>query len=417
MPRKAAANPEDSKPLDTWDLTFFCKKLSYTNDEPVFQLGEMIPKKTWIYEESLNELKKFIPRFFRKCGFQLEITKENKILHWQIRGRCLKKWTKNSLIKELSSTILCNCNISPTTNENKDNFNYAAKIDCTKISTVPSYIFEKNTFKTIDENNEKTIDKSDNFIGWKFSLERIKLHNHQLSIIDIAKKETTIKSSTWNDRNCNFIADFKGNSQKSTLCGVLKFNNLGLNIIKLPCINDYKVLMQDLYQQASITEKRDNFIIIMDFPRALNKDRIYQIYSALEESKEGLFYDPRYDRKEYAINCPSIWIFSNQPPDLECMSNDRWKFWEIENNELLPLTIEDMEYKQMEYEFLQSKKQSESDIRKRNNIEKLIKEHNITDINEIKSLYKKYKLNYISQNNNNDLNPLDEIIDFNHSTM
>lgn len=56
---------------------------------------------------------------------------------------------------------------------------------------------------------------------------------------------------------------------------------------------DGKILMQDLYQQAAMSGERDNFMIVMDLPRALNKDRIDQIYSTLEEAKEGILYDLR----------------------------------------------------------------------------------------------------------------------------
>lgn len=327
--------------IQTFDITFYDPILKNNIKE---NLSETIIEQN--INTSFNELKKIIPRMFRKCCFSLEKTSENSIIHWQMRMRTMKNYTLKSFIKHINdetSTILSNnCKILPTCETNINNFNYCVKLDESKIGN-HSYIFEKNTFSLLnDETNEK--EKLNEFIPLKYSHTYIKhLKHFQKEIIKIAKNETNINDYTlWNNRSINYIYHPLGGGGKSTLAGLLKFNfkTYGLNAIKLPCINDYKILLQDLYQQANLIGKRDDYIVIMDFPRALNKERLYQIYSALEESKDGLFYDPRYDRKEFFINCPSVWIFSNQPPDVECLSLDRWNFYEIkESNELIPNTI------------------------------------------------------------------------------
>jgi len=75
------------------------------------------------------------------------------------------------------------------------------------------------------------------------------------------------------------------------------------------------------------TEKKPLYII--DIPRALRKDQLFQFFSGIETLKDGYAYDDRYHFKEEYFDCPNIWIFMNTIPDLEYMSKDRWRFYEI----------------------------------------------------------------------------------------
>jgi len=69
---------------------------------------------------------------------------------------------------------------------------------------------------------------------------------------------------------------------------------------------------------------------LVDMPRSLNKDRLYQFYSGIETIKDGYAYDDRYKFKEKFFDCPNIWIFSNILPDMDMLSKDRWKLWSID---------------------------------------------------------------------------------------
>jgi len=388
--------------IQFYDITFnFDKKLNeylesksgLSSDEDGHIIKSFINK-------LIDEVKTYIPLIATKASFQHERGNKTGNDHLQMRIKLIKPkvFSKNKnkgIIGFLSTGVLQGCHPTPTNQKSIDNndWNYLMKED-TKVDN--HYMFESNNWKMTDISGNVTTIKNIDFLPLKYSLDRINLVKSQQQIIEMALLETNINDLTvWNDRWLNFIADFKGNSKKTTLTGVIKYNDMKLNLIDLPCINDYKILMQDLYQQAALSGERNNFIVVMDFPRALNKDRIYGIYSALEKSKDGMYFDPRYDRKEYAINCPSIWIFSNQPPDLDCMTNDRWKLWEIDNDELLPLTVKEMKYKQMKYDYMQHNKKKQDLLDTEIMLKNMIIELKIIDESEIERLYKKYKIIYI----------------------
>lgn len=73
----------------------------------------------------------------------------------------------------------------------------------------------------------------------------------------------------------------------------------------------------------------------------MNKERLGGIYSAIEQIKKGKLYDLRHCYKEYWIDSPTIWVFSNIPPDLSLLSKDRWKIWVVDDTKSLKPYTED----------------------------------------------------------------------------
>lgn len=76
----------------------------------------------------------------------------------------------------------------------------------------------------------------------------------------------------------------------------------------------------------------------MDMPRAMKKDKLGGMYSAIETIKDGYAWDDRYQFKEKAFDSPNIWIFTNTAPDMDLLSRDRWKIWGVTTDtyELFP---------------------------------------------------------------------------------
>lgn len=128
---------------------------------------------------------------------------------------------------------------------------------------------------------------------------------------------------TWDTRTINVIYDQKGNNGKSILCGYMRAHKKGF---VLPFCNDYKDIMRMI---MCVPTKR---CYLMDMPRAINKDKLYQMYSAIETIKNGYAYDDRYHFKEKVFDCPNIWVFTNMLPDLNLLSSDRWKIWNISSD-------------------------------------------------------------------------------------
>lgn len=133
---------------------------------------------------------------------------------------------------------------------------------------------------------------------------------------------------TWDKRHINIILDPTGNNGKSILKTYIGCHGIGRSI---PFTNDYR----DMMRMVMDTDKKSLYII--DIPRALRKDQLFQFFSGIESLKDGYAYDDRYTFRECYFDCPNIWVFMNTKPETEYLSKDRWIFWEIKDRKLLKM--------------------------------------------------------------------------------
>ena len=140
-------------------------------------------------------------------------------------------------------------------------------------------------------------------------------------------QETILNSfDEFETRKINILVDEQGNIGKSiikTTCGVYK------KALTIPMINDYK----DVMRMVMDAPKWGGYII--DMPRAIKKDRLFQIFSALEHVKDGYAFDDRYNFRYEYFDSPVIWIFTNRVPETEMLSTDRWCVWRVDDEHLL----------------------------------------------------------------------------------
>lgn len=68
-------------------------------------------------------------------------------------------------------------------------------------------------------------------------------------------------------------------------------------------------------------------IILINLPRSFNND--YLSYTGIEEVKDMFFYSGKYEGGMIDGNCPHLFIFSNERPDVSKMSKDRWRIKQI----------------------------------------------------------------------------------------
>lgn len=73
-------------------------------------------------------------------------------------------------------------------------------------------------------------------------------------------------------------------------------------------------------------------ILILDVPRA-NGNKIS--YKVLEEIKNGLICNTKFETGNKIINPPNIVVFANSPPEVEQMSLDRWEIYGINKEQKL----------------------------------------------------------------------------------
>ncbi len=146
------------------------------------------------------------------------------------------------------------------------------------------------------------------------------LYPFQQYIVDNAK--------VWDKRTINIVCCHEGNKGKTTLVQYCRAHKIGR---PLPPVNDSKDLLRIV---CCVPESR---MYLFDMPRAMKKEKLSQFFTAVESIKDGYAYDDRYEFKEKIFDCPNIWIFTNTLPQLEFLSQDRWKIWSINSKfELQP---------------------------------------------------------------------------------
>jgi len=276
--------------LTMWDITL-SKSMCDDHTQIIDDLKTIA--KQWVFQEEKSE-----------TGYE----------HYQMRIALIKKNRKTALIKLLKETnVMEKASVSPTSKEGtKTGFEYVMKLD-TRVSGPwsnkdPPPRFIQDSIKAITT-----------------------LYPWQQSVVDISEKIDL--------RKVNILYDPIGNNGKSV---IIKWMEAYNKCIKLPVTRDYKDIVQMAMCIAESRTREDSATKcwMIDMPRALEKNQMSGFFSAIETIKDGKLFDMRYKYREYIINEPVIWIFTNKIPTISYLSTDRWRFWKIDNNELVDFTTE-----------------------------------------------------------------------------
>lgn len=260
------------------------------------------------HTEIIKQLKKICKRF----TFQLEKGDTTNYIHYQGRISLIKKHRKNELMKMFIDIPVPNY-LAPTVNATY----YAGDM----------FYVTKDETRLDGPWDDKEVEK---YIPRQYRGMLERLYPYQKSIYDNAHEFDT--------RTINMIYCKYGNVGKSTIASVCELFGKGID---LPPVNDAEKLIQSCCDICEAKSIRDPSPIFVDLPRAMNKDRLNGIYTAIEQIKKGKLFDLRYKYKEYWIDSPQIWVFSNIEPELGMLSLDRWKIWTInENKELVKYETE-----------------------------------------------------------------------------
>lgn len=153
-----------------------------------------------------------------------------------------------------------------------------------------------------------------NLYDWQSEMENILLNEH-------------------NDRTVHWICDRKGCTGKTQFLKYMVYNH--------KCIftnggkrND---IMNLLYNQQKYLQSANPAIIIWNLPRDINKDFIS--YEAIENIKDGLICNNKFECGSFIMDSPNILIMGNQLPDLKKLTSDRWKIYEIIDYKLVNIDI------------------------------------------------------------------------------
>lgn len=140
-------------------------------------------------------------------------------------------------------------------------------------------------------------------------LEEDKLYDWQWNVLDILKEEPS-------DRLIYWYYEEKGNTGKSVFSKYLVVNHDCLLLSGKAA--DMKYAISEYIKKNGYGPEK----IIIDLPRSFNKS--FLSYQGIEEIKNGLFFSGKFESNMVCYNCPHLIIFSNEYPDMNKLSADRW---------------------------------------------------------------------------------------------
>lgn len=142
------------------------------------------------------------------------------------------------------------------------------------------------------------------------------LKDWQTNILNIIKKEP-------DDRTIYWFWSKEGGVGKTSFCKhlVLKHNAIYVNGKK----NDVLFAIS----------KCDPKLVVVNIPRCM--EDFSKPYSWLEEIKDGLIFNGKYESCSMVFDSPHIIVFANFAPDYSAMSMDRWKVFNIDEDNHLDL--------------------------------------------------------------------------------
>lgn len=246
-----------------------------------------------------------LKQIFKKWVFQREVGESSGFDHWQVRGHLWKATTKDCAVRKFRE--LCwNAHWSETTKgvHQGNNFNYMMKAD-TRID---------GPWSSEDEDFEDPPVMTRQLLSFL---------QHELYPW---QKQIYLEVQELEDRYIKLVIEKAGNNGKSIFCEYLEYQRLAYEI---PPMSN----MEDIMQCAMCIKPQKCYVI--DMPRAMKKDKLAGFYSGLEALKNGTMYDKRHHFEKRRIDRPQILVFTNRFPDIELMSLDRWKIWELTEDKQL----------------------------------------------------------------------------------
>lgn len=142
------------------------------------------------------------------------------------------------------------------------------------------------------------------------------LRDWQKMLLDIVDNDDS-------DRSIHWVVDFSGNNGKTALAKYLCVTRGALYVTGKSADVKFGV--------AEHLEKNDCKLVIFDLSRSQEN---YVSYQAIEEIKNGIFFNTKYESKMVIFDSPKIIVFANFSPDLHALSRDRWFIWNLDNGEL-----------------------------------------------------------------------------------
>jgi len=132
------------------------------------------------------------------------------------------------------------------------------------------------------------------------------------------------------DRTVNWYFDLDGGCGKTSLAKhlCLKYPDEVLYLTGGPANCKYGIcsFLHNKVKSKLVRNSKNLRVIIFDYTRSQDDKVSYQ---AIEEVKNGLFYNTKYECMMCSYNSPHVIIFANFMPDESKLSADRWNIIDI----------------------------------------------------------------------------------------
>lgn len=151
--------------------------------------------------------------------------------------------------------------------------------------------------------------------SWETALGKfatMELYPWQNEIVERLKRQ--------NDRRVMVLIDEYGNTGKTTLAKVLTARHMGAYCPAMDESKDYMAWAL-AHQTAGI--------FVLDIPKSDSRKKNADLWSAVEQMKNGYLWDKRNHWQEAWIDSPGILVITNEEPDRSLLSRDRWDIGRI----------------------------------------------------------------------------------------
>lgn len=233
----------------------------------------------------------------KKYAFQLERGEQTGYEHYQCKINLKRKLRKTELIARLHEAGIPNSHVSVSSSTK---FTYVTKAD-TRIAGPWTDADAEPLYVPKAMRNVTLLPWQEQILSWPAE-----------------------------DRHIYYIVDLSGNQGKSWIARYITFTNQGYC---LPALSNFKDLMQFTCSLLKTRRDHEPKRLVFDVPRSLKK--LHEFFSCIEQCKNGILYDQRYGAQIWTFEPPTVICFSNQEPEEHLVSQDRWKIFYLEDNELV----------------------------------------------------------------------------------
>jgi hypothetical protein len=256
-------------------------------------------------------------KYCKKWAFQLEAGTESGTLHYQCRVSLMKKLRPSEAVKMFRPILLNGVeerfvSITPTSKTVTEQVHSDEKsASGTGNNRGFNYVLKEET-RVEGPWTDETFEPPRPMSRQLKEFMEFPLRPFQQKLTDMCK--------VIDNRYIKYIIEETGGTGKSIHCEYLTYHKLARRIPAMKSAEDISQMIMSLPPSPCY---------IIDMPRAMRKENLWELYTAIEELKNGYCYDKRYSFRDRQMDRPQIIVFSNQFPELSAMSMDRWQIYRM----------------------------------------------------------------------------------------